>query len=363
MKKLNFIIFLSILVMGLLIGCGMTFANTGNQEELNQNSFSNIFGGGININGASSERAIEGFDGVIFNSAGNVNIHTGEKYKVIVTTEGNYQDEIITTVKDGNLIIEDKSKNVRTPKKLTVDVYMPELKNVSLKGIGDIKVFSKNASETNTSKLNNSRSNSFKLNNSELNNSKSNSSNLNSSKLNNPMPNVSELSVSLSGIGSVDTTNYLVENVNVSHSGLGEIRVGATKTFNGVLSGIGSIDGQSYPLEDANVSLSGLGEIRVGATKTFNAFLSGIGSINGQKYPLEDAKVILSGLGEINVGTVQRLEGEISGIGSIFYQGNPIIEEINITGIGNILPRDITEPLELSEPSGTLEPSEPPKLP
>jgi len=166
-----------------------------------------------NSNVISQERAMEGFNGITVVGVGNVNVHPEKNYKVIVTTDSNLQDWVLTTVDGNNLRISQRSGSFN-PTELTIDVYMPELKSLSLNGAGNFKI---NAGNT------------------------------------------SELNISLSGAGNIDALNLAVQNVTIYHSGVGNAKIWATDSLNGTLSGVGNILYKGNPA--INIDRKGIGYV------------------------------------------------------------------------------------------------------
>ena len=189
-KNVFLLVFGGIIFAGLLTGCSL-----GNNDVTSQ------------------ERTAEGFNGITLEGVGNVKIHPGESYKVIVTTDSNLQNRVLTTVNGNTLHITQKSGSFSATE-LTIDVYMPELKSISLNGAGNFKI---NAGNT------------------------------------------SELDVSLSGAGSVDAQNFEVQNITIKHSGVGNAKIWVTNSLNGTLSGVGNIQYKGNPT--INVNRTGVGKI------------------------------------------------------------------------------------------------------
>jgi hypothetical protein len=90
-----------------------------------------------NGNIVSRERPVSDFFGVILDGVGDINIYYAENCRVEVTTDSNIQGIIKTQVNGNNLHIENTTRAFY-PTKLTIDVYMPELRNINLKGAGNI---------------------------------------------------------------------------------------------------------------------------------------------------------------------------------------------------------------------------------
>jgi len=170
-----------------------------------------------NGNVISKEVSAKEFDGMVLNGVADVNIHSSESYKVVVTTDSNIQDNIAITVDNNILRIDTEYNNFfwHNPPKVTIDIYTPELKNVELNGVGDIKIL----------------------------NGKS-----------------SDLKIKLSGVGDIDARNYEVENVNITLHGTGDIKVWATDTLTGKFSGVGDVLYKGDPL--INIDTNGIGRVK-----------------------------------------------------------------------------------------------------
>jgi len=77
----------------------------------------------------SQERTANDFQSVVLKGGCDINIYHAEYFKVLVTTDSNIQDFIITNVSGNVLNIDLKLEpNTNfTTKKLDIDVYLPEL--------------------------------------------------------------------------------------------------------------------------------------------------------------------------------------------------------------------------------------------
>ena len=197
MKNKLFLIFLAALITVSLSGC--------------------IIRGGIRGNGnvVSRERPVTGFSGLTINGAANINVYTSESYKVIVTTDSNIQDIVETKILGDSLQIGQKPNTNFNPTKFVIDIYMPEIKNISVNGAGDIKV-----AEGKTSAL----------------------------------------EITLNGAGKIDAQNYEVQNVDITLSGAGEVTAWAASTLTYKISGVGNIRYKGEP--NLNGNISGIGRIR-----------------------------------------------------------------------------------------------------
>ena len=162
----------------------------------------------------SQERPIAGFNAIILDGVGNMNIHPGENHKVVITTNSNLLERVVTTVNNNTLTVTQRRAGTFRASELTIDVYLPELKAVSLSGVGKITINGGNAAE---------------------------------------------LTLSLSGTGSVDAQNFQVQNVSINHSGVGTARIWVTNSLTGTLSGVGNILYRGNPA--INVNRTGIGRV------------------------------------------------------------------------------------------------------
>ena len=169
---------------------------------------------GIRGNGdvICQERAASDFHGVILDGVGDVKIHFAEDYRVTVTTDSNIQD-IVTIKSHGNNLHIGTSENAWfNTTKLAIDVYLPELRGLELKGAGNIGVTGGE---------------------------------------------VSDLKMELSGVGNIDAQSFEVENVNITLSGVGDIKTWATKNLTGKISGVGDIFYKGNPVINVNTNITG----------------------------------------------------------------------------------------------------------
>jgi len=160
------------------------------------------------------ERRVSDFNGISIEDVGDVNIRTGESYKVVVTTSDNLQHYVLTETRNNVLYISIKSKKGFVRAKFVIDVQLPELHSLNLSGVGDVRISEGSAAG---------------------------------------------LAITLSGVGAIDAQNYRIENATVRHSGVGEIKIWVTDSLSGSLSGVGNIRYKGNPAVSVNVS--GVGKV------------------------------------------------------------------------------------------------------
>ena len=166
-------------------------------------------------NVVSQERTASGFYSISMDGVANVNIHHGEDFKVVVTTDNNLQEFVLVEVNNEVVHIDTETNTNIHPTKLIVDVHLPELQSIDLQGVGNVKVTSGSASD---------------------------------------------LTIIMSGVGNVDAQDYQVETVVITQSGVGNSKIWATTSLSGTLSGVGNISYKGEPT--VNVDVSGIGKVK-----------------------------------------------------------------------------------------------------
>jgi len=193
--NLNFIII--VLIVGFISGCS-------SNDKINGNG-----------NITSTDRTVTGFTSIVLEGAGNINIYFSENYKVIVTTDSNIQDIVTIEAENNILYVDEKRGDGINPTKLIIDVYLPELESITLKGAGNINI---------------------------------------------DIGNSSTLSLTLSGAGNIEAQKYKIENVDVILSGTGNIKTWVTNNLSGNISGVGNIYYKGNPTK--NVNITGIGNVK-----------------------------------------------------------------------------------------------------
>jgi hypothetical protein len=193
------ILLFAVVITGILTGC--------------KDKKPDIITGDGNI--VSREITASAFHGVTTDGVANVYVHPSTGYyRVEITTDNNIQHLVFAEVKDNVLYIDTKPDMSFRPTILHVDVHLPEVKNIHLKGAGNIFLSSSGAPD---------------------------------------------LDVTLSGVGEIDAQNYRVQNVTITHSGVGDAKIWATNSLKGTLSGVGNILYVGNPKVEINVT--GVGKL------------------------------------------------------------------------------------------------------
>jgi hypothetical protein len=102
------------------------------------------------------------------------------------------------------------------------------------------------------------------------------------------------------------------------------------------LSGAGSIEAKDVLVDHLEVSISGAGSLTVsGSVDHQDIMLSGLGSYRARDLASNTAEIIVSGAGNATIRVTGRLEATISGAGNVTYYGDPVIEA-DVTGLGRV---------------------------
>lgn len=106
--------------------------------------------------------------------------------------------------------------------------------------------------------------------------------------------------------------------------------------FETSVSGSGDMDLEVFS-NSLKVSVSGSADVVLkGATKTFEAAVAGSGDISAFKLMSDNAEVKVSGSGDIELTVNKELKARVSGSGDIDYKGNPKIQDIKVSGSGDV---------------------------
>ncbi len=82
---------------------------------------------------------------------------------------------------------------------------------------------------------------------------------------------------------------------------------------------------------------SGSGDVKLeGKATNFVSTVFGSGSVEATNLEAQNAKVSISGSGDVKLWVIQSLEANTFGSGSILYKGNPLPNNIKVSGSGEI---------------------------
>ena len=98
-----------------------------------------------------------------------------------------------------------------------------------------------------------------------------------------------------------------------------------------------ALRGLDLKVEEVSAAVSGSGDIELsGKSNSLEAAVAGSGDIKAYELKVEKAELKISGSGTIQSSVEKELRARISGSGNIKYKGMPRIEDIKISGSGNV---------------------------
>jgi hypothetical protein len=125
--------------------------------------------------------------------------------------------------------------------------------------------------------------------------------------------------VTLSGSGGIESEKQLVsENFQVTVSGSSDVDLDLEVT-------------------NLKLAISGSGNMDLnGKTNHMEASISGSGEIDAKDLDSKTAELSVSGSGDIKLRVSEQLKARVSGSGDIEYSGNPKIEDVKVSGSGEV---------------------------
>jgi hypothetical protein len=161
----------------------------------------------------SQERPVGEFSSVVLSGVAKINIHFADIHRVVVTSDSDMQD-LVTIVTENNMLNVDQKRNIKYAD-ITVDVYLPRIDMINLKGVGNIDIEEGEGLD---------------------------------------------LEIRHSGVGNINGEKYRVENATITYRGVGNIRIWATNSLNGDASGVGNIRYKGNPR--MNIDFRGVGSFK-----------------------------------------------------------------------------------------------------
>ena len=214
---------------------------------------------GICISGEGSIETrtinVASFSEVDLVEAGNVIISQGAVQKVVVTGHPNIIDRLKTNV-DGNRWDIDLENGCYKDYDLTVNITVPNIKNVALSGSGNITV--NNFESQGNLAVSIPGSGDIKL--YEFNGTQNLDMKISGSgniTANNLLPNLVNTNIVISGSGNINAFPIITKNSDVLISGSGNVEVGVSDLLDVVISGSGKIYYKGYPVIYSKITGSG----------------------------------------------------------------------------------------------------------
>ncbi len=199
------------------------------------------------------KRDVDDFSSVAFGVSGDVFIKQGSQFSVTLEGDQDLLDEITTKVINGKLLIRKPDWRKARNEKLTAYITMPVIDGLSMSGSGRL--------------------------------------------VNEGPLNCDDLSISVSGSGSIKLDKLTTDEVSISISGSGSILAEGpgSDVADISISGSGSVTAENFKLGDADVAISGSGRCKIWVEDALVARISGSGSLYFKGDPNVDAKSSGSG--------------------------------------------------------------------
>jgi hypothetical protein len=213
---------------------------------------------GIMVRAEEQTREVDPFTSISLRVSANLHLGQGEKQSIEIVAKPSTLEEILTEVKDGELIIRFPNKNYFwnsfQPGDITIYITIPEIDGLSVSGSGDIVA----EDEIKTDKIN----------------------------------------LALSGSGSIKISELSAEQVKTSISGSGNIVLAGKKVardFSVSISGSGNMKGLDFIADYVTVRVSGSGNVGIQANKNLFVRISGSGNVTYKGEPMIDSSISGSG--------------------------------------------------------------------
>ena len=136
------------------------------------------------------------------------------------------------------------------------------------------------------------------------------------------------------------TINLSLKDLEVlEFDGAGELNVTGFKFKDFLLKIDGSSEAQlkDNSFEDLTIEINGSSSVEVsGKTENLVANLDGVGRLDAYDLVSKNAQVKLNGTGKVEINVAEKLSATINGVGKIIYKGKPVIEKMNLNGLGSI---------------------------
>ena len=199
-------------------------------------------------------RDLSGFTKVTFGVPGNLYIHLGSEFKVILEGDRKFLDDIETEISNGKLVIKKDSWTGFNNDKVVVNITMPSLDALSVSGSGQAEVMD--------------------------------------------ALKAGALDLSVSGSGKLFINDFAANSFDCSISGSGDIILkgnGNVGEGDISISGSGKYSGESVKIDKVEIRISGSGSCLCYVTDMLEAHVSGSGNVTYSGNPRVDARVSGSG--------------------------------------------------------------------
>ncbi len=213
---------------------------------------------GIQVQAEEQTRKVDTFTSISLRISANVHLEQGEKQNLEIVAKSSALEELITEVKEGELIIRFPNKNYFwndfNPGEITIYITAAEIKRLAVSGSGDIVADDKIKAD--------------------------------------------ELDLAVSGSGSIRLMELSAEEVDATISGSGNVNLAgktAAKELSATISGSGNLKALDFNADDVSVKVSGSGNVSIEANESLNVRVSGSGNVNYKGNPSIDSSISGSG--------------------------------------------------------------------
>jgi len=207
---------------------------------------------------AEENREVAAFSEISLRVPATLYVKQGKTQSVEIVAKESALEEIITEVKDRELVIRFPAKNYLwkdfTPGKIEIFITVPEVNALSVAGSGDI---------------------------------------INDGEINSRI-----IELEISGSGRMFLKDLKAERVKASISGSGDMELagtGNTVDLSVLVSGSGNFKGLDFPSDDVNVKIAGSGDAFVHAVNSLKVRAAGSGDVKYKGNPSIDQSIVGSG--------------------------------------------------------------------
>lgn len=223
----------------------------------------------------SEARDVSGFDAVVLNGYGTLNVVQGDEEGLTITTDENLMEHITSEVQDGTLVIGLKENTIvlEPSNDLIFDVSVIDLSRLEVNGAGSVEAESLTASQ-------------FNLN--------------------------------LDGAGGMRIRGIEADTLNVT------------------VNGAGSIEIEDAAAGNLDIRVNGGGSVRLDGEATSQTLdINGLGTYKAGGLESQTADVTINGGGSVTIWVLEALDVTVNGAGSVNYYGSPEVTQ-DIDGAGSI---------------------------
>ena len=195
-------------------------------------------------------RDLANFSAITVGGNAHVTVMEGDEFSVVVTTDENLQEHVVTRVDGSTLEITQQYSYLGTAPRVEVDVTLPSLSHATFRGSSDASIRVTNPESLDVS-VSGSADVDLHANASTLTATVSGSGSITAHGT------VAKASLSVSGSGDIDGTNLTAGDASVRVSGSGDVSLRARTTLDARVSGSGHVTYFGEPDVSENVSGSG----------------------------------------------------------------------------------------------------------